>query len=316
MNLEEEIRDGYTISREMKQLWAVELDLTKKLLEVCHKHNLRIWADSGTLLGAIRHGGFIPWDDDMDFIMLREDYDKLVKLAYEFPAPYFLQSGYTEKGYDRMHIQLRRSDTSCILPPDKWQRFNQGVFIDILPLDYVSGRLDDHFVALKRAEILRSKMKIRTYATVLSRFIKCNIVALREWLYFKTHGFLNTYREVEEIYRTLNTSGKPPKDDGGLLYQFGTSPWGKRRGYHISVYSETLLMPFEDIQLPVPVGWDERLRVEYGDNYMTPIQAPTAHGFIVFDVNRPYKEFVNELRKKADWKERFKAAFMLPHVRN
>ena len=49
---------------------------------------------------------------------------------------------------------------------------------------------------------------------------------------------------------------------------------------------------------------------------MTPIQAPTAHGFIVFDVNRPYKEFINELRKKADWKERFKAAFMLPRVRN
>lgn len=77
MNLEPETRNNYYISVEMKKVWAVEMQLLKKLLEVCEKHHLKIWAEGGTLLGAVRHQGYIPWDDDIDMAMLRDDYDRL-----------------------------------------------------------------------------------------------------------------------------------------------------------------------------------------------------------------------------------------------
>lgn len=92
MNLDKEIRQGYEISSEMKKVWNVQMKLLKKLLEVCDKHHLKIWADGGTLLGTVRDHGYIPWDDDIDMVMLREDYDKLLEIApKEFEEPFFFQ---------------------------------------------------------------------------------------------------------------------------------------------------------------------------------------------------------------------------------
>ena len=79
--LDEEIRDDYVVSSQMKQVWAVELDLLNKILEVCKKYNIKIIASGGTLLGAVRHKGFIPWDDDIDLMMRRNQYDKLCDVA-------------------------------------------------------------------------------------------------------------------------------------------------------------------------------------------------------------------------------------------
>ena len=78
---EEEIRSGYTVSSEMKKIWAVELDLLNEFSKVCQKHQLKWFVHAGTLLGAIRHKGFIPWDDDIDVVMPRADYEKLCELA-------------------------------------------------------------------------------------------------------------------------------------------------------------------------------------------------------------------------------------------
>ncbi|MBO7379018.1 MAG: LicD family protein, partial [Bacteroidales bacterium] len=71
--LQEETRNGYMVTAHMKQVWAVQLDLLQELLRVCNEHGLKVFADSGTLIGAVRDHGFIPWDDDIDMCMLRED---------------------------------------------------------------------------------------------------------------------------------------------------------------------------------------------------------------------------------------------------
>lgn len=88
--LEREIRGGYEVSEQMKRVWAIEIDMLQELFRVCDKYGLTIWAEGGTMLGTIRHGGFIPWDDDIDMAMPREDYDRLQEVAAdEFKHPYF-----------------------------------------------------------------------------------------------------------------------------------------------------------------------------------------------------------------------------------
>ena len=137
---EPEVRDGYEVSCEMKYIWAVELDLLNQLLTVCQKYNIKLYAAGGTMLGAVRHKGMIPWDDDIDMMMFRSDYDRLCEIASEeFKEPYFFQTNETDPGSYRGHAQLRNSKTTGILKHelDQKREINQGIFIDIFPLDNV-----------------------------------------------------------------------------------------------------------------------------------------------------------------------------------
>ena len=87
-------------------------------------------------MGTVRHKGYIPWDDDIDMLMFREDYDKLIELAdSEFKDPYFLQCAYTEKHYYRGHAQMRYKGTTAILKGDIYQPFDQSIFLDIFVYD-------------------------------------------------------------------------------------------------------------------------------------------------------------------------------------
>jgi lipopolysaccharide cholinephosphotransferase len=138
--LDEEVRCDYTVSHEMKELWAVELDLLAEFDRVCKKNSITYTADGGTLLGAVRHHGFIPWDDDIDIAMLRSDYEKLNGIAKEeFKDPYFWQTEETDPGSMRGHAQLRNSNTTGMLKSelDRNIMYNQGVFIDVFPFDNV-----------------------------------------------------------------------------------------------------------------------------------------------------------------------------------
>ena len=138
--LKEEIRCEYMITPEKKAVWAVELDLLTEFDRVCKKNNIKYCADGGTLLGAVRHKGFIPWDDDIDLAMLRSEYEKLCEVApKEFKEPYFFQTDKTDIDYARGHAQLRNSRTTGILKSEMGTgcKFNQGIFIDIFPFDAV-----------------------------------------------------------------------------------------------------------------------------------------------------------------------------------
>ena len=138
--LDAEIRDGYQVTAKMKKIWAVELDLLCEFQRVADKYGIKYIANGGTMLGAVRHKGFIPWDDDIDLMMMRDEYDRLCEIApKEFRHPYFFQTEYSDPGSLRCHAQLRNSETTAILDDEKngHFHFNQGIFIDIFPLDAV-----------------------------------------------------------------------------------------------------------------------------------------------------------------------------------
>ena len=122
----------------LRRLQLTELEILKELDKVCRKHNLRYYIVGGTLIGAVRHKGFIPWDDDIDVSMPRKDFNKLCKIAKdEFGDAYFLQTHKTDKNCYFHYAKLRKNGT--YFGEDKFEhtKLHKGIFMDIFPLDYI-----------------------------------------------------------------------------------------------------------------------------------------------------------------------------------
>lgn len=294
MNLEPETRNGYFISADKKKVWAVEMQLLKKLLEMCEKHNLRIWAEGGTLLGAIRHHGYIPWDDDIDMAMPREDYDKLQVFAKkEFKEPYFFQSGFTDIFPNGM-TRLRMNDTTAILPQTLFQKCHQGIFIDIFPLDVVP---DDDIVfkrLLERREKEKEKMMFYSSNHFSFTNLKYDWIVLKAKIEIGIIGFHSYFFKYDNTVKQFSKTQNKRVSIFSWLYD-------KKYLREKKWYSDTLHMPFENIMIPVPKDYDKILTTQYGE-YMKPVKEPTMHGsYLALDAERSYKEYLPKLRNKHRW---------------
>lgn len=297
MNLGEEIRDGYKVTSVMKAVWHVQLELLKKLLEVCQRYDLKIWAEAGTLLGAIRHKGYIPWDDDIDMMMMRDDFEKLIALAdKEFKTPYFLQCAETEPGYFRGHAQLRKSGTTAILPGDIWQNFHQGIFIDIFVFDFLPKEESERTTLFNELEKMRSNLLAFAYDSCLSKNPMSPIKAKKEIA--SSGGVLSYFHKMVNLITDYDNKSK--SEIGSVLWM---SKNYKRYVRDLSNYRETLYMPFEDILMPIPLNYNQTMRRQYGD-YMTPAKAPSQHGNVIFYPDRPYQEVLKELRAQSSLKSK------------
>ncbi len=291
MNLEDEVRDGYMVPAAMKKVWAVQLTMARKVLEVCKRHNLKIWADGGTLLGTIRHRGYIPWDDDIDLFMPREDYDRLVALApQEFTKPFFFQCASTERLFPRGHAQVRYEGTAAVTRGSIDAPFDQSIFIDIFVYDALPKDKTTFIWRMMRAERLRSLMLYRVYGRINMRNPVETLKVILSRLYFLFVPFRKAFARFDEQYRgtglELSDELSCPAFNAALVFKII-----RRREW----LRETIYMPFEDIMMPVPIGYDGVLRDQYGD-YMTPVKAPTLHGSVIFDTERPYTEVIKDIR--------------------
>ncbi|MDO5124203.1 MAG: LicD family protein [Eubacteriales bacterium] len=125
----------------MRKLQLEELEILRYFDAFCREHKLHYYIVGGTLIGAVRHKGFIPWDDDIDVSMPRKDFDRLLKIAEEKLSPdYFLQNQKTEKGCYFYYAKLRKNGT--YFGEDKFEHLplHKGIFIDIFPLDFLPSQ--------------------------------------------------------------------------------------------------------------------------------------------------------------------------------
>lgn len=295
INLNEENRDGYLVTQEMKKIWEVELDLLKKVIEVCKKNNLKIFADSGTLLGTIRHNGFVPWDDDIDLAMLREDYNKLLKIGpKEFTGKYFFQTEETDPGSLRFHIQIRNSQTTGILKTEleKKFKFNQGIFIDIFPLDAVPNNKFLRMLFVIKV-YLKKKISWCFRAVTIEREdrkgLKGKIIKILSYIcrpIYKKYGNI-FYKNFEKYIQKYNKNNKN-KYITDIIY----GSFKEESFYKKEYYSEVIFEKFENIEIPVPKEYVKILDGLYGE-WRVPKKNTNAHGDVFFDVTKSYKYYIN-----------------------
>lgn len=255
--LKEEVISGHTVTTGMKKLWAIELDLLKEFKRVCEKYNLKWYVISGTLLGTIRHKGFVPWDDDLDICMPREDYDILTqKYASEFKMPYFMQTPYTDKEYAYSFAKLRNSNTSFAAEAFIESDMNQGVFLDIYPMDDSEGGgyLD------RREEIVRLLRKCSAFMCRNNKYVLNKHTEFAKSQSFAEDDGIRLYEEIHKISSSSRqTKCEYCSVEVVTIYSPERNRWLK------SSFDEVTEMPFCNTTVLVPNGWKHVLEVIYGD---------------------------------------------------
>lgn len=175
------------LSVDIEKLQEVQLELLLEFDRICRKHKINYQLFGGTLLGAIRHKGFIPWDDDLDVSLLRKDYNRFIRVCQkELDPKYFLQSPQTDKNYILPYAKLRKNNTLYLEDVFAEEDIHNGIFIDIFPLDNVNP---DTFLTriqtrIKLLYLIIHFFRIRKYIDIHMILSKRNIILRILSLYF------------------------------------------------------------------------------------------------------------------------------------
>lgn len=282
----QELQKEYVLSEKMKKVRFVQMDLLETFAAVCEKHNLRYFLNGGTLLGAVRHQGFIPWDDDVDVMMLREDYDRLCAIAPDvFQYPYFFQTALTEKGFFRTHAQLRNSDTTGCIIADAGKDINRGIFLDIFVIDGVSDSKVKCFFHKYTLQVMKELLwfaydaDYKELSLIMKGFYRIYQMLLKRISFDRQFRYFD--QRILARYSRENT-----KLVGDLALG-----WKENVQWERDWFSDHLYLPFESLRFRVPSGYHQILSRQYGDTYM---QIPkqhtgTQHGACYYDPDTPYR---------------------------
>src|SRR5574344_926120 len=287
---QEETKGDFFVDHKRKEVWAVELDLLNEFDSICKQMNLKYYLYGGTLLGAVRHQGFIPWDDDIDIMMFREDYNKLINMAEKkFTYPYFFQTVYNDKNFFRPHCRLRNSLTCGA---NLWElrhlTTNEGIFIDIFPNDGVPDNKMLYDIYITEIEELWFKFKLLHYYQLednINSKVYDQKCQLANKILHSFGSYENLYLEIENKIQAYSDSEYIQPVGFIASNMFPKTKYLSKREW----FQEELIVPFEFLNVPIPIKYDEVLRNTYGDNYMTPIRADSFHGNILFNTHRSYQ---------------------------
>ncbi|MBQ6038522.1 MAG: LicD family protein [Bacteroidaceae bacterium] len=279
----EEVRCDYLITAEMKRVFAVLMDLYLTFAEICEKYNLRYYAIFGFLLGAIRHKGFIPWDDDLDVAMPREDYNKFMEIApRELTFPYFVRSPYTDPNCFYSYIVILNETTSFIPKIFKNNSFKKGIPMDIFPLDYCNlDTYDDD-----RAQIYEHIMRCSTW-------MKRGTEGLSD-RQMKNFERYNTDKPLEDWEAIQRIASNPKYFGGDYLATSVLTGFDKEKLiFPADAFNDSLSMPFETITVKVPSGYEKLLVKSYGDwkSYPPIEERGKRNESIIFDPDKSYLDY-------------------------
>lgn len=299
--LQHEIREDFYIDSTMKTVWAASLDLLQTIAEVCDRHGLEWYAAYGTLLGAIRHEGFIPWDDDLDIWMKREDYQKMLEvLPGELPEGYHVLSPQTEEGYEQFHTCVVCGEGISIEPQYLERHYGCPfrVGVDIFPLDYLPRdeelckRRKNIFLLAKRTA--QTIQEYRSLPEAAQEEREKHLREIREGIRFlEGHAGLKVDpwlleqgqwdKAVSAVYRIANEVVRQcPERNADYLVMFREYANREQQVFPKEWFDEIWGASFENVMLPIPWKYDQILQRIYGD-YHVRYRGGTSHDYPYYE---------------------------------
>ena len=259
--LEDEIRDGFYIPSMTKRTWAMELTVLDLIDSICSKHNITYFADWGTYLGAIRHKGFVPWDDDLDICMHRNELNKFLAVAKEeLPEGYSVMSFHNNDYSWKFIYNIVPNDHMCFTPEylKSHYSFPYIVAIDIFIIDNIS---DDDSIEQSRNEQVKRLLN------------EADKISLSEQSEPDKYNKMRAlYDEAEKLLQLEN------EHDTERVVQ--KVPWGvyHNRTYDKSDFINAVRVPFEMTSVPVPLCFNKILSSKYG-NFMNIVFGGGGHNY-------------------------------------
>ncbi len=274
----EEEREGFVIKPMIKRAWAAQLEVLQQIDIICKRHNIQYYAEYGTLLGAVRHQGFVPWDDDMDIGMLRKDYTRFqYYAARELPEPFKLLSmgNHNHKEFIARVINGYNIKTT----PGHMEQFHGcpyvvgvDIFIsDNIPLDPKEEAIQIELLGLVHSlgrQWEKTEMSEEEKEDCLTQIEEvCRVRFDREQNIMRQ--LIDLSDKIAAMY--WDVEAKEVTFMAKLFFN---------RDYRlpISCFETTVEVPFDQISIPIPIGYHDILTRRYGTSYMTPVNY-SIHGY-------------------------------------
>ena len=289
--------------KKVKDRWnATILDILKAFMQICDKHGLRYYCCAGTAIGAVRHHGIIPWDDDIDVIMPRPDYDRLLEIAkredfgkYEIISPYSDPTYplYFSKLPDRTTTLIEERERPCVI----------GLFVDIFPLDATDDDIDEaKRLKDKYTKIINRLNAVSTHNT-FGEYMHL-LTDPKEWGRFaiKTLAFFCRTTIRRRLIAQMDEISHRYDYDQARNVQVYTGSYGYKEVFPKEWLGDGKMFPFEDTEVPLPQEYDKYLRHFFGDYMQLPPveQRVEKHhrAYVNLDRKETREEAVGKLRIK------------------
>lgn len=259
----------------LKHLHDVELIVLKDLIDICNSHGIEYYCGYGTTLGAIRHKGFIPWDDDLDILMFREEYEKFEKVMKNYQDKYELLSLTNNKGFFRYYVKLNLKNTRT---KEIWERntdFKLGIGLDIFIIEYLPKNNIKKSIFIKRCKFMRV---LRFYLEPLTNDVYSSRNKERMW---------HALKKILDIFG-INQNFFIKQYNKLKSYEKSDEVWDLSGCYNVKIFPKKIFSPpkkvkFESIEVNVPNDYHTYLSIIYGDYMKLPPENERENHFYEID---------------------------------